>query len=127
METPDGRAFYRNERSGLTQWHPPPSPLPPGWTEQQTPDGQPYFLNSQTKSLQWERPAVVPTVSPATTESVSEPASRFAQIWVILARGMSRLEFGEDRDTDGRFKPVAIEKGKHDPESRKVRACSHSA
>ena len=133
VEAPGGRPFYRNNLSGVTQWHPPPLALPPGWVEQTTPDGTSFFLNTLTKVTQWERPTVVPPAveSPpgnaqgnAATPSTSTSSS--ARIWVILPHGMSQLDFGEIRDTDGKFKPVPIEKGKHAPESRKVLAHSRT-
>ena len=49
VEAPGGRPFYRNNLSGVTQWHPPPLALPPGWVEQTTPDGTSFFLNTLTK------------------------------------------------------------------------------
>lgn len=50
----DGREFYVNARSGITQWTPPR--LPAHWEERISSDGRVYYLNLWDKSTTWHWP-----------------------------------------------------------------------
>ncbi|CAE7302676.1 Wwp1, partial [Symbiodinium necroappetens] len=52
--TPDGREFYVNLRSNITQWEVPK--LPPHWEERFSREGKVYYLSLFDGRTQWEWP-----------------------------------------------------------------------
>ena len=76
---PDGKTYFLDHNTGLSQWQPPPMlapapapapapmplpaaappllQLPPGWEQKVSPDGKTYFLDHNTGSTQWQPPA----------------------------------------------------------------------
>eukprot|EP01084_Bolivina_argentea_P193295 331649_1 len=82
--TPDGKIYYQNNVTQVTQWEiptqpaepdtqPGEEPLPDGWVEITTPDGKIYYQNNKTKNTQWERPIQSNTqqvIVPANTQKI---------------------------------------------------------
>jgi hypothetical protein len=56
-----GKNYYRNTKTGQTQWETPlasasPGGLPPCWREEKQADGRILYKNDVQKRQQWERP-----------------------------------------------------------------------
>ncbi|KAA0154782.1 hypothetical protein FNF29_02311 [Cafeteria roenbergensis] len=62
-ETAEGKVYYENFSTGLTQWQfpgvgeaPQPTQLPPGWAKCTTEDGRTYYEHPERAITQWEFP-----------------------------------------------------------------------
>lgn len=84
LKAPDGRAYYYNPQTRVTQWQKPEELLTPvdralaaqPWKEYTAPDGRKYYAHNQTKRTVWNMPAEYRDALDATAETSNlQPAA----------------------------------------------------
>ncbi|KAK3330199.1 formin binding protein-like protein [Apodospora peruviana] len=115
--TPDGRYYYHNSQTNLTQWTKPEELMTPAeralanqpWKEYTAEGGRKYWYNTETKSTQWEMPDVykqalgVGTAPAASPTTFASPAGGYGGYG-----GGSHDRYNDHKETIGKSHQLAF-------------------
>lgn len=97
LKAPDGRAYYYNPQTQVTQWQKPDEMLTPvdralaaqPWKEYTAPDGRKYYAHNQTKKTVWDMPTEYREALDAASVTPMPQTSGFSTPTAFVAGGAS--------------------------------------
>ncbi|KAK5990429.1 Pre-mRNA-processing protein prp40 [Cladobotryum mycophilum] len=107
-QTPDGRSYYYNAATKVTQWTKPEDMMSPAeralasqpWKEYTAEGGRKYWYNTETKQSSWEMPeAYKKALGASSGPSTPVPPTPYAQNGGYPAAGHDQYQHRDTRDT----------------------------